>query len=77
MSERLFVLEEKQLLARWEEVPRPATPEEIKAAHPQCGTCKHYDDRSERGILMCECYHNGNNWMPTDYCNHHEVKEQP
>lgn len=50
----------------------PATPEEIKAAHGKCGTCKYY----EADEPYCTCPYNyvcapG----PEDYCNHHEPKE--
>ena len=64
----------------------PATPEEIKAAHGKCGTCKHITPvkfLDENGIgVDYECNHYAHSNrdpiamnLNTDYCNHHEPKE--
>ena len=59
---------------------RPATPEEIKEFHGKCGTCRHIhkDDDGD-----AECNKSGSWWYgvqikdpDTDYCNHHEPKEE-
>lgn len=54
----------------------PATPEEIKACHGKCGTCKHFDDdQDECGNEDSNCFAYEMN-PATDYCNHHEPKEE-
>lgn len=70
-------------LPRW---TRIATPEEIKACHPKCGTCKHitpvkFLDKNGIGVDY-ECDHEAHSNrdpiakdLDTDYCNHHEPKE--
>lgn len=58
----------------------PATPEEIKACHPRCGSCRHiFIYESHDAPPFCDNdasaiqYSNVN--PDTDYCNHHEPKE--
>lgn len=57
----------------------PATPEEIKAAHGKCETCKYffvdYDGSENPGGYICIAHSRGIDYPDTDYCNHHEPKE--
>jgi len=59
---------------------RPATPEEIKEAHGKCGTCKHLSPlhRAELGLCTNDDSHSWDMRVnpATDYCNHHEPKEE-
>jgi Pyruvate/2-oxoacid:ferredoxin oxidoreductase delta subunit len=56
---------------------RYATPDEIKAAHPKCGTCLYspISDAWPSDLLHCEVHSFKVN-PKTDYCGCHEPKEQ-
>ena len=59
---------------------RTATPEEIKAAHGKCGTCKYIMSPAYDSDLYLHDFYCTYHQMPideplTDYCNHHEPKE--
>ncbi len=62
----------------------PATLEEIKASHPECGKCKHIGDwadisNEQRSFPLCDCVDSpcwGNEVNPaSDYCNYYDPKE--
>ena len=65
---------------------RPATPEEIKAAHGKCLTCKwkvgtdevpecSHKSRKQYSDQLLGCYNGDIDDPATDYCNYHEPKE--
>lgn len=51
----------------------PATPEQIKSAHPKCGECKWWlgEVCVNSDSDSCASFK-----LRTDYCNYHEAKEQ-
>jgi Pyruvate/2-oxoacid:ferredoxin oxidoreductase delta subunit len=59
---------------------RYATPDEIKAAHPKCGSCDYAVKPDPRGMTFCgnqSTILTGYAVNPTtDYCPHHQPKEQ-
>ena len=75
MGVELFAYKDGYAGTHFKEV-RSATDEEIKDAHPKCGTCKHYERRSYTNnptssyCAMLDAYL-GRNF----YCRHHEPKE--
>jgi hypothetical protein len=57
----------------------PATPAEIKAAHPKCGTCRHSVHIPNELFKYCKNHNSSNNYRrpvgDNHYCPHHEPKE--
>lgn len=58
---------------------RIATPEEIKASHGKCETCKYffvdYDGSENPRGYVCTMDDSGIDYPDQDYCNYHEPNE--
>lgn len=79
MSEvKLYVLSQHGVFVDY----RPATADEIKAAHPKCATCVHKGSKDWHGFVhfTCRCAESTMLYSAiepsTDYCRHHEPREE-